>query len=188
MVDYEKPTERPEIGKFYGFDHVTFWVGNAKQAAAYYTSKLGFEFLAYQGLETGNRQFATHVVHNGTIKFAFTSPLNPEGHEEFHAHHAKHGDGVKDVAFTVDDAAGIFKKAVDRGATPVHEPHIEKDDNGSVMMATVRTYGDTTHTFVQRDDFKGDFLPNFGAHPMKEPINQLVPQPELLFIDHCVGN
>lgn len=95
---------------------------------------------------------------------------------------------MKDVAFTVDDAAGIFKKAVDRGAVPVHEPHIEKDDNGSVMMATVKTYGDTTHTFVQRTDYKGEFLPNFGAHPMKEPINQLVPQPELLFIDHCVGN
>jgi 4-hydroxyphenylpyruvate dioxygenase len=107
-MDYEKPTVRPEIGTFYGFDHVTLWVGNAKQAASYYCSRLGFEYVAYAGLETGSRDYATHVVRNGDITFAFTSPLNPTGHEEFAAHMTKHGDGVKDVAFTVDDAAGIF--------------------------------------------------------------------------------
>ena len=119
MVDYEKPTERPAIGKFYGFDNVTFWVGDAAVTASFYCSRLGFEYLAYQGLETGNRDFATHVVCNGKVKFAFRTPYNPTGHEEFDLHHAKHGDGVKDVAFTVDDSAGIFKKAVERGATPV---------------------------------------------------------------------
>lgn len=148
MVDYEKPKDRPEIGVFYGFDHVTFWVGNAKQAASYYCSRLGFEYEAYQGLETGERQFATHVVRNGQICFAFRTPLNPEGHGEWYKQYEKHGDGVKDVAFTVDDAAGIFKKAVERGATPVMEPYELKDDNGTVLMATVKTYGDTTHTFV----------------------------------------
>jgi 4-hydroxyphenylpyruvate dioxygenase len=137
MVDYEKPTERPAIGTFYGFDHVTFWVGNAKQAASYYTSRLGFEYLAYKGLETGHRDFATHVVHNGAATFVFTSPYNPEGHEEFSAHHHKHGDAVKDVAFTVDDAAGIFQKAVERGAKPVMEPNTIKDEHGEVTMASV---------------------------------------------------
>ena len=122
MVDYEKPTERPEIGVFHGFDHVTFWVGNAKQAASYYCSRLGFEYLAYKGLETGDRKYASHVVTNGKVCFCFTSPLNPEGHEEFAAHHAKHGDGVKDVAFTVDDSEGIYKKAVSRGAKSISEP------------------------------------------------------------------
>lgn len=111
MVDYEKPKERPAIGTFYGFDHVRFYVGNAKQAAAYYTSRLGFEYLAYQGLETGNRDYCTHVVKNGKIIFAFTSALNP-GNEEFAKELERHGDGVKDVAFTVDDAAGIYEKAV----------------------------------------------------------------------------
>jgi len=118
MVDYEKPTVRPEIGVFYGFDHVRFWVGNAKQAAHFYTSKMGFEYLAYQGLETGEREFCSHVVRNNEIVYVFTSPLTV-GHEEFSAHHAKHGDGVKDVAFTVDDSAGIFNKAVSRGAIAV---------------------------------------------------------------------
>lgn len=188
MVDYEKPTERPEIGVFHGFDHVTFWVGNAMQAAHFYCARLGFEFLAYQGLETGNRDYCTHVVHNGKIKFAFKSPLNPSGHDEFAAHHAKHGDGVKDVAFTVDDSAGIFNKAVQRGATPVMEPTVLKDDDGEVIVSSVRTYGDTTHTFVQRDKYNGVFLPNFAKHHHHEPFNAVVEPPQLVQIDHCVGN
>lgn len=120
----------------------------------------------------------------------FKSPLNPTGHEEFNSHHALHGDGVKDVAFTVDDAAGIYEKAVSRGATGVHEPHTLtcEDGNGSVIMATVKTYGDTTHTFVQRQDYKGQFLPGFIKHPLEEPYNKLVEQPKLECIDHCVGN
>ena len=189
-MDYAKPTERPEIGVFHAFDHVTFWVGNAKQAASYYCSRLGFEYVAYQGLETGNRDFATHVVKNGNICFAFKSPLNPTGHEEFAAHHAKHGDGVKDVAFTVDDSAGIFNKAVSRGATAVMEPTKMNDDFGEVILSTVKTYGDTTHTFVQRANYKGEFLPGFQKHFLTEPFNKVpgIEAPDLLFIDHCVGN
>jgi 4-hydroxyphenylpyruvate dioxygenase len=188
VVDYEKPTVRPDIGVFHAFDHVTFWVGNAALSASYYTARLGFEYLAYQGLETGNRDFACHVVSNGDVKFAFKTPYSPEGHEEFNAHHNKHGDGVKDVAFHVDDSAGIFKKAVERGAKPVREPHVVKDDDGEVIMSTVQTYGDTTHTFVQRDNFKGVFLPHFKAHPNKEIFNEIMEPTNLLKIDHCVGN
>jgi len=171
MVDYEKPTIRPDIGTFFGFDHVTFWVGNAQQSASFYCSRLGFEYLGFQGLETGERQFASHCVKNGEIKFVFVSPYNPDGHDEFKAHHNRHGDGVKDVAFTVDDSAGIFKKAVERGATAVMEPKVMKDDDGEVIVSSVRTYGDTTHTFVQRTDYKGIFLPGFKAHHLQEPIN-----------------
>lgn len=187
-MDYAKPTVRPEIGVFYGFDHVTMWVGNAKQAASYYCSRLGFEYVAYAGLETGNRDYATHVVKNGDVRFAFTSPLNPTGHDEFAKHHTQHGDGVKDVAFTVDDSAGIFQKAVSRGAKAVMEPKTLKDGDGEVIVSSVQTYGDTTHTFVQRNDYKGVFLPGYEKHFLEEPFNKLVKAPELLFIDHCVGN
>jgi 4-hydroxyphenylpyruvate dioxygenase len=187
MVDYEKPTDRPAIGVFYGFDHCRFWVGNAKQAASFYCARMGFEYLAYQGLETGEREWCTHVVTNGEIVFAFQTPLNPD-HEEFSAHHARHGDGVKDVAFTVDDAAGIYNKAVERGAKRVMEPTTIEDENGTVIMASVQTYGDTIHTFVQRGGYSGKFLPGFKPHPLEEPLNKLLPIPELCFIDHCVGN
>jgi len=187
MVDYEKPTVRPSIGVFYAFDHVRFWVGNAKQAAAFYTTKMGFEYVAYQGLETGEREVCTHVIRNGDIVYAFSSPLNPS-HREMSDHIEKHGDGVKDVAFTVDDATGIYTKAVERGAVAVHEPKELKDEHGTVITASVKTYGDTIHTFVQRVDYKGPFLPGYRAHHLTEPMNKLCPVPELKFIDHCVGN
>lgn len=187
MVDYEKPTERPEIGVFYGFDHARFWVGNAKQAASFYTTRMGFDYVAYSGLETGNRDWCTHVVRNGEIVYAFQSPLNPDNHE-FAKHMSDHGDGVKDIAFTCDDAAGIFNKAVERGATPVQEPKEESDEFGSVITASVRTYGDTIHTFVQRNDYKGPFLPGYKSHHLKEKLNDILPKVDLKFIDHCVGN
>ena len=104
----QKPKERPQIGVFYGFDHVTFWVGNAKQAAAYYCNQLGFDYLAYSGLETGSRDFAAHAITNGSVIFVFKSALTPEGQKEFGEHLVKHGDGVKDVAFLVDDAKAIY--------------------------------------------------------------------------------
>jgi 4-hydroxyphenylpyruvate dioxygenase len=175
---------------FYGFDHVRFWVGNAKQTAAYYTSKMGFEYVAYSGLETGNRDTTVHVVRAGEIVYVFESPLtsNTDIGIAMAAHQAKHGDGVKDVAFSVDDAVGIYNKAVERGAVSVHPPKTLTDEHGTVIVASVRTYGDTDHTFVQRVDYKGPFLPGFKAHHLKEKINELLPLPGLLFMDHCVGN
>ena len=188
MVDYERPTVRPEIGVFHSFDHVTFWVGNALASASYFCSRLGFEYIAYQGLETGNREYASHVVGNGKVRFVFKSPYNPDGQDEFKAHHAKHGDGVRDVAFNVDDSAGIFKKAVERGATPVMEPTVIQDEDGEVTLSSVKTYGDTIHTFVQRDKYSGLFLPGFKKHHLTEPFNDLIDPVKLLQIDHCVGN
>jgi 4-hydroxyphenylpyruvate dioxygenase len=118
----------------------------------------------------------------------FVSPYNPSGHEEFSAHHHKHGDGIKDIAFTVDDAAGIFHKAVERGAIPVREPTTLQDENGVIVISSVRTYGDTTHTFVQRDKYNGLFMPGFSAHHLTEPVNNLIERVKLDRIDHCVGN
>lgn len=129
----------------------------------------------------------THVVRNNDIVYAFTSALNPDN-AEFTAHLGKHGDGVRDVAFTVDDATGIYNKAVERGATSVAEPKEFRDANGSVILASVKTYGDTVHTFVQRVDYTGPFLPGFAAHHMKECFNEIMPPTHLQFVDHCVGN
>ena len=131
----------------------------------------------------------SHVIKNGEICFVFTSPLDPQNPDsEFAAHHAKHGDGVKDIAFTVDDAAGIYNKAVERGAVSVQEPKTLEDDNGKVITASVKTYGDTIHTFVQRVDYTGPFLPGFKVHHSAEVLNTVLPKPDLKYIDHCVGN
>ena len=115
------------------------------------------------------------------------SPLNP-GNTEFNKELERHGDGVKDVAFLVDDAKSIHDKAVSRGAKSVKAPETLKDENGSVIVASVATYGDTIHTFVQRIDYTGPFLPGFRAHHLKEKFNAVMPQIDLLEVDHCVGN
>jgi len=138
-------------------------------------------------LETGHREYCTHVVKNGKILYAFTSPLTTDN-TDFARDLERHGDGVKDVAFLVEDAKGIYEKAVSRGAKGVQEPQTLSDENGSVIVASVQTYGDTIHTFVERTDFTGLFLPGFKAHHLKEKFNALVPVPELECIDHCVGN
>ena len=107
------------------------------------------------------------------ILYAFVSPLNP-GDQAFGSELERHGDGVKDVAFLVDDATGIYNKAVKRGAKGIKEPEELKDENGSVVIATVQTYGDTFHTFVERRDFKGVFLPGFRKHHNEEKFNKLI--------------
>lgn len=140
-----------------------------------------------QGLETGVRDYCTHVISNGKCTFALVSPLNP-GNEEFAKELERHGDGIKDVAFLVDDAAGIHNKAVSRGAKSVKAPETLKDEHGSVIISSVQTYGDTIHTFVQRVDYTGPFLPGFKPHHLKEKFNQIMAPVELDFIDHCVGN
>lgn len=119
--------------------------------------------------------------------FAITSPLNP-GNAEFAKELETHGDGVKDVAFSVDDAIGVYTKAVERGAVSYKAPETLRDDNGTVIVASVKTYGDTVHTFVQRVDYTGPFLPGFKAHHLREVLNDKLPAIDLKFIDHVVGN
>ena len=145
-----------------GFHHAIFWVGNAKQAAQWYSSRFGFEHLAYSGLETGEREVCTHVVRNGGVVYALQSPLNP-GSTEFGAHMEKHGDGVRDIVFQVEDARKVFEHAVSNGAKAVREPEEIKDENGSMIVATVQTYGDTVHTLLQNVDYTGPFMPGFKA-------------------------
>ncbi|KAJ3193969.1 hypothetical protein HK101_003722 [Irineochytrium annulatum] len=187
MTSYDNSSlKRPDVGKYLGFDHVTFWVGNAKQAASFYTTRFGFEAIGYKGLETGSREVVSHVVRQGQITFVFQSPLNPSN-KKFDDFQSLHGDAVKNVAFTVDDVRGIYKKAVERGAKSIEEPYEIRDEDGTVLMATVATYGDVEHTFVQRSSYKGTFLPGFAKCPV-DPISSLLPKTGLLYLDHCVGN
>uniref|UniRef100_A0A665X0F5 4-hydroxyphenylpyruvate dioxygenase n=1 Tax=Echeneis naucrates TaxID=173247 RepID=A0A665X0F5_ECHNA len=160
---------------------------NAKQAASFYCNKLGFEPLAYQGLETGNRDVVSHAVKQGKIIFVFSSALNP-GNKEMGDHLVKHGDGVKDVAFAVEDCDLLVQKAREGGAVIIKEPHTLEDKNGKVRLAVLQTYGDTTHTFVERTGYTGLFLPGFHPPLFKDPLLAKLPCGKLNFIDHVVGN
>jgi len=174
--------------KYRGFDHILFWVGNAKQAADWYCARFGFRHVAYNGLETGERNVVSHVIRLNDIFFVFQSALRP-GNTEMGEHLTKHGDGVRDVAFTVDDATACYERAIERGAVSIRTPTVVKDDNGEVVLATIRTYGDTVHTFVQRSAYQGPFLPGFRASTKQDPMTDLTGESSNLGrIDHIVGN
>ncbi|HEX3157381.1 MAG TPA: 4-hydroxyphenylpyruvate dioxygenase [Gemmatimonadaceae bacterium] len=165
-----------------GTDYVEFYVGNAKQAAHYYRAAWGYELVAYRGPETGTRDRASYLLQQGKIRLVLTAAMGPDGAIADHVR--KHGDGVRDIALWVDDAREAFRLAVERGAEPVHEPRVERDADGEVVLAAIRTYGDTIHTLVQRSDYRGPFMPGFA--PVTSPYTPSAVG--LLHVDHCVGN
>jgi 4-hydroxyphenylpyruvate dioxygenase len=174
------------------FDHVEFWVGNAKQVASYYVARFGFTEIAYRGLETGSRYIASHVVEQGCIRFVFSSPLRGPGLDDlvdcFHQHQAAHGDGVRDVAFEVDDARLFYYKAINSGAIKVKEPWKECDEDGEVIFAQIKAFGDTIHTFVQRSAYRGVFLPGFRPVNRCDLFESAFENIGLMQIDHIVAN
>ena len=165
-----------------GTDFVEFYVGNAKQAAHYYQSAFGFRLAAYQGPETGVRDRASYLLVQNKIRLVITTPLGPDG--EIAEHVRRHGDGVRDIALWVDDAHDAHAKAVERGAQSAMAPRVLRDDDGEVVIAAIKIYGDTIHSLVERRNYRGIFLPGFLR---REPHYQAEPA-GLLHVDHCVGN
>merc|ERR1719186_1252125 len=151
---------------------------------------MGFKPLAYKGLETGSRKVASHVIHQGNTVFVFKSSYEPDSPETIMmgAHLVKHGDGVKDVAFAVEDLDGIVVNAVAKGAKLVKNIWTESDEGGTVQFATVQTYGDTTHTLIERGDYKGLFLPGYKPPMEEDCLIQTLPTIGANDIDHVVGN
>jgi len=189
-TNYTDKGPKPDRGRFIKFDHVEWWVGNAKQAASYYCTRLGFEPHAYRGLETGNRDVACHVVKQKDTIFVFKSSYEPDSEitKVMGAHMVRHGDGVKDVAFTVEDLDGIMIKSKEKGVKVVKDIWEEEDEGGKVRFATVQTYGDTTHTFVERKGYNGLFLPGYKAPMHEDVLLSSLPEGGLYFVDHVVGN
>jgi 4-hydroxyphenylpyruvate dioxygenase len=166
-----------------GWDHVELWVGNAKQSAYFYERAFGFTRTAYAGPETGTRDRASYVLEQGDIRLVLTTALRED--HEITRHFARHGDGVRDIALTVPDATQAYRQAVERGARGVREPTTLDDDHGSVTLGAIATYGDTIHTFVERDSYDGPFLPGFVSVSAN---GQAGGDAGLTNIDHIVGN
>ncbi|MEV5957811.1 4-hydroxyphenylpyruvate dioxygenase [Streptomyces sp. NPDC051987] len=170
-----------------GMDAVVFAVGNAKQAAHYYSTAFGMRLVAYSGPENGSRETASYVLENGSARFVLTSVIRPETEwgRFLSRHVAEHGDGVVDLAIEVPDARAAYAYAVEHGARPVAEPYELKDENGTVVLAAIATYGETRHTLVERTGYDGPYLPGFvAASPIVEPPARRTFQA----VDHCVGN
>jgi len=163
-----------------GIDHVEMYVGNARQAAAYW-SNLGFRPVAYRGLETGSRDHASWCLEQGDARIVLTAALRLDG--DIAAHVAAHGDGVRDIAFTVPDATRAFEHAVASGAAPVSEPRVHEDEYGRVVRAAIATYGDTIHSLIERSDYAGTFMPGYSALAWSGAVRDA----KLLSFDHIVG-
>ena len=167
-----------------GIDHVEFWVGNARQAAAYYRALWGFTPVAFSGLETKVRDRASYVMVQHDIRFVFTAPLTPDG--EIAEHVREHGDGVHDIAFKVADVESAWRETTSRGARSALEPTVlDGGDDGVLRKASIRTWGETLHSFVDRTDYLGAFAP--GYREVKSPP-RAADGLRLLEVDHCVGN
>ena len=165
-----------------GTDYVEFYVGNAKQAAHFYKAAFGFQSLAYAGPETGTRDKVSYVIRQNKLTFVLTTPLRT--HNPIADHIYKHGDGVKFLALKVTDATSAWKETTKRGGKSYMEPTILKDQYGKVVMSGIHTYGETVHLFIEKENYKGLFLPGFVE--WKSEYNPS--STGLLYVDHCVGN
>jgi 4-hydroxyphenylpyruvate dioxygenase len=165
-----------------GTDYIEFYVGNAKQSALYYQHCFGYELIAYKGPETGSKDVVSYVLKQDKIRLVITASL--KGDDEISRHVALHGDGVKVLALWVDDAKDAYHKALEKGAESAFEPYAIADEHGSITLASIKTYGETIHTLVERKDYSGAFMPGFVAKKSEAPVNSI----GLKFIDHCVGN
>jgi len=177
-----KPDTDSDFLPLQGTDYVEFYVGNAKQVAHYYKTAFGFQSVAYSGPETGSKDKASYVVRQNKLTFVFTTALRP-GHP-IADHVQLHGDGVKVLALRVDDAESAWKETTSRGGTSCMEPTTLADKWGEVVLSGIQTYGDTVHIFVERNNYKGPFMP--GYKEWKTVYNP--PSTGLLYVDHCVGN
>ncbi len=166
-----------------GTDYIEFYVGNARQAAHYYRSAFGMTLVAYRGPETGSRDCASYVLQQGKIRFVLTTPLQPD--HPVMDHIRLHGDGVKDVAFSVEDADSAYSETTRRGARGALDPVAMRDGQGEVKKSAIAAYGDTIHTFVERKDYGGVFMPGFepvsGPDVAAHPVG-------LKHVDHVVAN
>ncbi len=183
-LDPRAASERHDFMPLHGIDHIELWVGNAAQAAYHLCHAFGFTEVAYAGLETGLRDRVSHVLQQGRVRLVLTGAL-VDG-TEIGEHQRRHGDGVKRIALSVPSAAVAYREAVARGAAGLREPFSLSDADGVVRIAEIAAYGETVHTFVERGDYAGEFLPGYVA-VAHDGVD--VSQPGLLAgIDHVVAN
>ena len=179
-IDARPITEEADFLKLKNVDHIHLWVGNAKHAMYYWWKGFGFKPVAYSGLETGNRKFASYVLESGQARFVVSAPYGPSS--EIAAHHMVHGDGIKVIAFEVDDVEQAYHATTQRGAQGEFLPREEKDEHGIFRTSAIKTYGEVLHVFVDRSDYKGVFAPTY------QPLDYEADATGIAAIDHIVGN
>ncbi|MFB4164283.1 4-hydroxyphenylpyruvate dioxygenase [Alteribacillus sp. JSM 102045] len=174
--------EQEEAFPVENFHHLELYVGNAKQAAYYFSKALGFKTTNYRGLETGCRDRVSYVLEQGAIRLVVTGTLTET--TDIASFVKLHGEGVKDIALKVSDVEEAYHGVVDRGGIGIKEPWTEKDGNGLVKKAVIGTYGDTIHTLIENVDYQGSFLPGYEPYEGNDTASST----GIVGIDHVVGN
>jgi 4-hydroxyphenylpyruvate dioxygenase len=174
---------RPSRSMLGGVDHVEWWVGNARAFSAFLSAGFGFHVVGYAGPETGRRDRVSYLLEQGRVRFMVSGALHPDS--PIAAHVRRHGDGVRDICFVVDDVDTAFRSALEGGALPEREPRTDEDERGTVRHAAVRAYGETVHTLIDRSGYRGAFAPQFEAVDAAP-----APGPEvgITRLDHIVAN
>jgi len=182
-VDQTATKEHEDVMPLLGIDHVEYYVGNARQAAYYYSKAFGFTVTGYSGPETKVRDRASWVLEQGEARFVVTGAMGPEG--PIAKHVRQHGDGVRDVALRVPDATYAYEHATKQGARGVLEPTVLEDENGKVIRSAIAAYGETLHSFIERENYSGPFLPGYRS---EASIPDDGPEVGIQLIDHVVCN
>ena len=182
-LDQTAASRHEDVMPLLGIDHIEYYVGNARQAAHYYSKAFGFTVTAYSGPETKVRDRASWVLEQGEARFVLTGAMGPEG--PIAQHVLAHGDGVKDVAFRVPDAAYAYQYATKQGARGVIEPTVLEDENGKVVRSAIAAYGETLHSFIERENYSGPFLPGYRR---EDAVPDDGPEVGIQLIDHVVCN
>lgn len=177
----EKDSRNTDLFKINSFSHVELWVGNARQAAYFFKHGFGMDLIAYSGLETGNRKYASYVLQQNDIQLVVTSPYHPD---EIAAHQLMHGDGAKYVGIEVDNATEAYRISTQNGALGIRPPTVLEDQYGKVVIADIQIYGDSVHRYVERKNYKGPFLPGYQERKSRTDGKAV----GLIEIDHIVGN
>jgi 4-hydroxyphenylpyruvate dioxygenase len=189
MTTIEGPRTEVPADHLKGWDCIEWWVGNARSTAGFLMSAFGFRCTGYAGPESGIADKVSYVLEQGDIRFVVSGAL--DAHSRIADHVRRHGDGVHDLAWIVDDVDATFASAVERGARTVREPWNEEDELGTLRLAQIATYGETVHTFVDRGrygDSSGMRRLEPGFHDERLPPVPVGPEVGLLSIDHVVGN
>jgi 4-hydroxyphenylpyruvate dioxygenase len=176
------PVAEEDFLPLHGTDYVEFYVGNAKQAAHFYKTAFGFQSLAYSGPETGVKDRASYAIRQNKLTLLLTTPIRANNPIADHIY--KHGDGVKALALTVDNATSAWEETTKRGGKSYLKPKTLSDQHGEVVMSGIHTYGDVVHLFIERENYRGPFMPGFR----KWESNYNPPDTGLQYVDHCVGN
>lgn len=178
--EHRPMTEEADFLQIKSIDHLHFWVGNARQAMYYWWKGFGFTPVAYSGLETGNREFASYVLQSGQIRLVVSAAYTPAS--QIASHQMVHGDGVKVIALEVEDVEQAHRETTARGAVSAWAPRQEQDQSGIYRTSAIRIYGDTLHVFVDRSQYSGVFAPTY------QPLKKEASATGLAAIDHIVAN